>query len=302
MGERICSIEGCCNRSRRNDGLCSTHHRHAMEASADQCSADGCSRGQYVRGLCCAHYQAAVKQHGGKLPPKPRQTGGPCPEPDCGKPIVGRGLCSFHYGQLRGAGGIRVCSISGCDQGLAARGWCAKHWTRWREHGDPLYEPPETENRCPQCGGPRARNRGNELRCTPCRDRRNKSWRAANADAIVQRRAAKYQENRDAVIAKVAAYLASHPEVRTTAASNRRARKLDGVCDHGPRCVTSVIYRQIKVSQCVYCGEPATEGDHLVPLARGGKHCRENIVPACKKCNCSKGTKSADEYMRLRTA
>jgi len=23
---------------------------------------------------------------------------------------------------------------------VRARGWCVKHWTRWRRHGDPLYE------------------------------------------------------------------------------------------------------------------------------------------------------------------
>jgi len=40
---------------------------------------------------------------------------------------------------------------------------------------------------------------------------------------------------------------------------------------------------------CHYCGEkfPAAEltMDHIVPLARGGKSTRGNIVPACKLCN-----------------
>lgn len=31
------------------------------------------------------------------------------------------------------------CSISGCDLGAewGRRGWCEKHYTRWRRHGDP---------------------------------------------------------------------------------------------------------------------------------------------------------------------
>lgn len=29
------------------------------------------------------------------------------------------------------------CSIDGCSNQAAARGWCKMHWTRWRKHGDP---------------------------------------------------------------------------------------------------------------------------------------------------------------------
>jgi hypothetical protein len=33
------------------------------------------------------------------------------------------------------------CSIPGCTSLIAARGWCYKHYQRWRFHGDPLYVP-----------------------------------------------------------------------------------------------------------------------------------------------------------------
>jgi 5-methylcytosine-specific restriction endonuclease McrA len=40
---------------------------------------------------------------------------------------------------------------------------------------------------------------------------------------------------------------------------------------------------------CHYCGRatPAREltMDHIVPLARGGRSTRGNVVPACKDCN-----------------
>lgn len=32
----------------------------------------------------------------------------------------------------------RTCSIDGCDAPADARGWCSKHYARWRAHGDPL--------------------------------------------------------------------------------------------------------------------------------------------------------------------
>lgn len=30
-----------------------------------------------------------------------------------------------------------ICSIHGCDLKVYGRGWCKKHWTRWRRNGDP---------------------------------------------------------------------------------------------------------------------------------------------------------------------
>ena len=32
----------------------------------------------------------------------------------------------------------RTCSIDGCESAHYGRGFCAKHWARWKRHGDPL--------------------------------------------------------------------------------------------------------------------------------------------------------------------
>ena len=32
----------------------------------------------------------------------------------------------------------QTCSVAGCCAPFKARGWCDKHYRRWREHGDPL--------------------------------------------------------------------------------------------------------------------------------------------------------------------
>lgn len=34
-----------------------------------------------------------------------------------------------------------TCSVEGCESAARCRGWCLKHYQRWRAHGDPGHEP-----------------------------------------------------------------------------------------------------------------------------------------------------------------
>jgi 5-methylcytosine-specific restriction endonuclease McrA len=50
--------------------------------------------------------------------------------------------------------------------------------------------------------------------------------------------------------------------------------------------------RRISVGRCHYCerevGARRLTLDHVVPLIRGGRSVRANVVPACKDCNSAK--------------
>lgn len=50
--------------------------------------------------------------------------------------------------------------------------------------------------------------------------------------------------------------------------------------------------RQIQPGVCHYCGRKVGRSnltmDHVVPLIRGGRSTKGNIVPACKECNSKK--------------
>jgi 5-methylcytosine-specific restriction endonuclease McrA len=52
--------------------------------------------------------------------------------------------------------------------------------------------------------------------------------------------------------------------------------------------------RRIAAGVCHYCGRcvghRALTMDHQVPLGRGGRSTRGNVVPACKECNTNKKT------------
>ncbi len=50
--------------------------------------------------------------------------------------------------------------------------------------------------------------------------------------------------------------------------------------------------RRVDDGTCYYCrrqvGAAALTMDHIVPLGRGGRSLRGNVVPACKDCNTRK--------------
>lgn len=58
----------------------------------------------------------------------------------------------------------RTCSIDGCHQLQAARGWCSPHYQAWYSHGTPTPTPIE----CVDCGVDLGRPQGRKERCSVC--------------------------------------------------------------------------------------------------------------------------------------
>lgn len=49
--------------------------------------------------------------------------------------------------------------------------------------------------------------------------------------------------------------------------------------------------------KCAYCLGPAREIEHLIPISGGGRDEPSNVVPACKRCNTSKGKKPLLQWL-----
>jgi hypothetical protein len=70
-----------------------------------------------------------------------------CSEPECGNPVVARGLCMKHYKRARRHNGStaptrmrnlgKACSVEGCGESASAKGLCQLHYDRVRQHGEP---------------------------------------------------------------------------------------------------------------------------------------------------------------------
>jgi hypothetical protein len=53
---------------------------------------------------------------------------------------------------------------------------------------------------------------------------------------------------------------------------------------------------------CDYCGFPAVEVDHIVPVSRGGGMALSNLAPACYECNHEKLDQTVAEWAQSRIA
>lgn len=83
-------------------------------------------------------------------------------------------------------------------------------------------------------------------------------------------------------------------------AHNRRARKRNAIGTH----TVEELHQQLKrqKGKCYYChkklgkGRDSWNGDHVIPLSRGGTNYIDNIVIACPSCNSKKNNKLPHEW------
>jgi 5-methylcytosine-specific restriction endonuclease McrA len=149
---------------------------------------------------------------------------------------------------------------------------------------------------CKDCGGPVSRKKVDAFLCLACARKRAEAirsiWRVANPEYG----RAHYARHRSAYLERVKLARIERPEQAKTYAANRRAR-----VRNAEGKLTLVEWREILTyfgNRCAYCLEPlaAPTRDHVIPVARGGKHVAANIVPACNDCN---GRKQARTLLQI---
>ena len=57
-------------------------------------------------------------------------------------------------------------------------------------------------------------------------------------------------------------------------------------------------YLQSSGALQISCGEEATSLDHIVPRFKSGSNNRNNLVPACRRCNQNKASHDMEEWYR----
>jgi len=107
-----------------------------------------------------------------------------------------------------------------------------------------------------------------------------------------------YETHKDYVLAYDRERHASNPERRLNRNRKRRALKRGTNATLTTHEWSSILEKF--GNKCAYCREPTNEMDHVIPLSKGGKHSKENVVPACRSCNCSKRDKPLDQWLKIR--
>lgn len=155
---------------------------------------------------------------------------------------------------------------------------------------------------CLKCG---TSDRYSNGRCKKCRLGASSRWKKANPKKIRTSNARWAKNNPNKVNARKinwrsinaeknrcirANWAKNNPDKAIVYINNRRALKSGNGGRHTSEQWLTLLdsYHGL----CVYCFNKATTRDHVIPLSKGGTNNIENVVPACRPCNDSKGKKS----------
>ncbi len=126
-------------------------------------------------------------------------------------------------------------------------------------------------------------------------EKKRVKYYAKNAEAKKEYRKRYYLENKDRELARQAQWVRDNREKINGLGSAYRARKFGA--DGASTCDQIKSRFDYYGNKCIYCGSTdSLQIEHRIPLYRGGTNWPANLAPACKSCNCKKGTKTEKEY------
>ncbi len=146
--------------------------------------------------------------------------------------------------------------------------------------------------------------------CRSCQSDRARIYRSIHRDRLnahhrwwtrqfPEKRAAWKAANRERVREYGRKSRRRHPETQRRANWLRKARKL-GAPQPRDRRLMREYAALIRSDPCAYCGAPSVEIDHIVAISKQGSLDWDNLAPACRTCNPSKGNSSLLHFMLRR--
>lgn len=136
---------------------------------------------------------------------------------------------------------------------------------------------------------------------------RSKQYRTKNKEKLAMLRKKYYLDNREKLLQKQKAYRKKNKDRIKETLKNyyhtEHGKNIILLIQHKRYAKKKGLPNTLEVSQwqevlkyfnsaCAYCGsDKKIEQDHFVPISKGGEYAKENIVPACESCNCSKNNR-----------
>lgn len=123
----------------------------------------------------------------------------------------------------------------------------------------------------------------------------NKEYRKKYKEKLNARKREYYQNNKHIYRRLSRKYSKENKDLININNQKRRAKKRKL-----PSNLSKNKWDKIKLhfnNKCAYCGqEKNLHQEHFIALSKGGEFTHNNIIPACKSCNCSKGNKDFFEW------
>jgi 5-methylcytosine-specific restriction endonuclease McrA len=128
---------------------------------------------------------------------------------------------------------------------------------------------------------------------------RARAWREAHLEEDRAHARAYAETHREEARQRASAWAAANPDRHRANCRNQKAKRRGAPsCEHVACLIVgpAQLAWQLNPHVCWLCGTQLWEGvnahlDHVLPIARGGVHCVDNLRPACAPCNLSKGAK-----------
>jgi len=120
----------------------------------------------------------------------------------------------------------------------------------------------------------------------------SRNWKARHPEKAKKSKQKWQAENKEKIAGQKNAWRLLNIEKDRLYASNRRARKLNA----GVFLLSDKDLKKLYNLPCVYCGNKCEQIDHVIPLAKGGRHSIGNLTSSCRPCNQSKGSKFITEW------
>lgn len=335
MAKATCSIEPCVKTARCR-GWCGAHYERWRKhgdpnitlapvapprpprTQRDTCDVDGCDVRPLAHNLCNTHYRKMVK-YGDPLADGRRQRAF-CMVDECSRAVQGHGLCPPHYRRWRlygdpvgGRATYVVCQADGCETKprSATSEWCHRHYSRLHRNGTltltvSTWDQPRSQS-CAYCSvdistanvtarkycSPRCQTRairGVPLepgQCIDCQGALPPGSRADRQYCPPCYRDRLLADSRDRKHRRRAI---------TRAADAERIDSREIYERDGWRC--GLCRRKVN-AKLKHPNLRSASLDHIVPLARGGRHVRTNVHLAHLGCNLAKNANGDGEQLLL---
>ena len=219
-----------------------------------------------------------------------------CSVEGCDRKHNAHGLCATHGLRLARHGDVHhvgrwvlsetgICSIEACHGAHWAKGLCAMHYARhWRKGTTDLRD----DLICVRCGTEFQR----PYKSSP------DAVRFCSHECRYADQLQGHREDPDRRV-KIRAWRERNPDQFKIHLLKREASKRG----NQTALITARDLRRLVArfhGKCAYCQDRDHEHfDHVIPLARGGRHAIGNLLPACSTCNLSKGARLLADW-RLR--